>query len=343
MAYTSNANFTFSPSGYTADTNFSFSAGESPTQGAVEIVGNTPSMTYGVVLTVNQETVEISGLIPDEITEAIIQAVGGTPSLEIGQNLTPDQAIVYVSGDIPIEYPTIGVIDAIGGTPSLIIGQVLTPIQSVIDVTGGKPGVVILTANAETVDVFGDTPTFGAKLVVQPGLSGHRFNMILSAGAGPELRIPISSISGQLRADGLSSMNVVIPDGYSYANAIANEIAFDGGHFQIESIDLFTDQSELVSLSEIFDIDTIRSDKGAKSYSITLRGTDTLPANVGRRIQLSGVSYISTQANGKTRVRSDYNSNVLPGDVVVFDDGDIVVDSVTQVIGISQMYMECAD
>jgi hypothetical protein len=255
----------------------------------------------------------------------------GTPTLNIGQNLSPSQAII-------VEAP---------GTPAIEVGQSLFPAQETISVVGGNPGSIVLEGVQGSITVTGQIPTFGAEILVKTGVSGHHFNMVLIGGAGPTITIPISNFSGRLSADLTSTLTVVIPSGADYVQPILDEIAFSGGAFKIEYIDIYVDGSKEYSYSEVFDIISLRQDRGSRSYSLTVRGSATLPTNLGRKIQLTDVSYIFSQTNGKTRVRSGYNSTILPGDLAVVDEPDIsmnlAVASIYYAIGSQGITMEVSD
>jgi hypothetical protein len=80
----------------------------------------------------------------------------------------------------------------------------------------------------------------------------------------------------------------------------------------------------------------IRTDRGVASQSITLSGDASRAATEAATYVLERVSYVSTDAEGNTRIRIPPRAAVRPGDAVAYDGIVISVGLVTWAVSASQ-------
>lgn len=150
--------------------------------------------------------------------------------------------------------------------------------------------------------------------------------------------LPISSITTRFKGGEVSTITVVCPNGVDYASEI---LARSNGGIKISATEIYNDGSEDSSDWPEYAIDTIRSDKGARSFSVTLTGRGTRSYPFPKTLYLQGVSYIASQANGETTVRCDLDKDFNPGDTAILPDStEIVIDAITHIITPTQRYMQ---
>lgn len=181
--------------------------------------------------------------------------------------------------------------------------------------------------------------TFAKKII-----SGRSYRCTLtgSANALDDIVIPISSINGRLNAGGVSSLNIVCPNGVDYAADIVNR---DLGTFIIATTEHYTDGTSDTTDSPEFANLAITYQRGGRSYSVSLRGEVNITLHYPpRKIAIQGFSYEAMQANGTRRIRCAMDKDFLPGDTAVLPDGEeVVMNAATYVIGPKNSSMELSE
>jgi len=219
------------------------------------------------------------------------------------------------------------VVDTVTGETGWSSGEIRTfavpeppPTQGVITITGNTPV---------------PEPTYAPKKTI----NGYRFICTITGAADglDDVIIPISSISGTLNSSGLSSLLIICPNGLLYGSDISDRA---NGDFIITTTELYTDGTNESTDSANFHIGSIASDRGANSWSISIRGSYTDSAQANLRYDAEGVNSISVNDEGQKRVRLAYNSDIRPGDTLSSDlFSDLIVDRITYTISSINKYM----
>jgi len=178
----------------------------------------------------------------------------------------------------------------------------------------------------------------GPELIVKPDISTVLFTCTITG--APDIEIPISNISGELVADGVSSVSVVCPDGAGYAELINERLA---GNLIINTIELYTDWTSAVISSDHYLISYIASDKGASAWSVSISGKITFPGSVAVKYEAIGTSYINSNIDGKRRIRLDYNSSLRVNDILIVHGSEMIIGRISYVISRAGSYMYCSE
>jgi len=172
----------------------------------------------------------------------------------------------------------------------------------------------------------------------KPSIRSLSFNCVITG--SPDIQVPISSINGELVGDGTSSIAIVCPDGNGYALLISERLS---GNIIISTTENYTDGTSAIVGSNEYAITYMSSDKGANSHSLSIRGKYTLVTAAALKYDSVGVSSISTNIEGKRRVRLDYNSDLRVNDVLIVEDDELVIGSISYVINPDGSYMYCSE
>lgn len=215
--------------------------------------------------------------------------------------------------------------------------------------------IIILTAPLPTLAIVAEYGYFADITLVAPlptlvviaesfapkkTIAGRRYYCTITGAADglPDLVVPISSINGTLRYDGLSSYLVVVPDGISYAADIA---ARANGGFIIDSEEIYTDGTSEITQSVEFNIESQRPDSGGRNFSVSIRGTSSVSNPTPKKLNVYGISFNSLDNSGKRRVRCEPNKDFLQGDTAVLPSGaEFAVELVTHIISATNQIME---
>lgn len=159
------------------------------------------------------------------------------------------------------------------------------------------------------------------------------FKCLLIAPSLPDLLLPIASINGTLNANKLSTLNVVCPDGKTYAADIAARV---DGDIRLTFCEWSLDGSYLETVLPDFHIDRPTSDRGAAAWSVALSATKTLSNNSPIAHSAIGSATVNINSDGKRRVRMDCNARVRPGDTLLLESGEsMITNAITYTISVS--------
>lgn len=157
--------------------------------------------------------------------------------------------------------------------------------------------------------------------------------------AKTDVVLPISSLQTRLRSGASSYVSVVVPNGASYAQAIADR---PNGKLVIERGYRFANGSvQLVEIARVT-LDQIGSDKGGRNWSITLTGYATSTTAVPKSRTLTGISYRASSGSGR-RFRADLDLNLKPGDTAICGDESVVVATITHTVSPAGETMEISE
>jgi len=179
--------------------------------------------------------------------------------------------------------------------------------------------------------------------LVKGEISGRKYTCIITGAADglDDAIIPLSNISIRMDETNVSSLSVVCPDGVGYADSIINR---KNGSLKLLSLEIYNDGTESLSDSQEYAITAISSARGSKSFSVSITAQTTLFNTTPKIIILSGVSYISQNQSGNTRLRASPDKDILPGDTVILDDlSELLVNTVTTTISARLSSMEITD
>lgn len=160
-----------------------------------------------------------------------------------------------------------------------------------------------------------------------------------------DLTLPMSSFQAWMRDGAPSYLSVVVPSSVTYAADIA---ARSNGEIVISKGYKFTDDTEQMEEIIRSNYDSIRVDRGARSDSLTMTGYKTTSSSAPKERTLDGVSYYGLQADGKRRVRADFDLFLRVGDTAIYGDGAtdyFVVGTISYFVGAEpvQMIMEVGE
>lgn len=133
------------------------------------------------------------------------------------------------------------------------------------------------------------------------------------------LRVPITSAQATMRATGQSFLQVVVPNGGEYIEALEPLV---GETMVLRSGYRYADDT-LSPLEPIAQapFELLRSDEGTRSHSLTLSGYGAVAAGGTSSRQLRGVRYRSTDGGGNRRTRCSIDLFLRPGHQAVDTDG----------------------
>lgn len=152
----------------------------------------------------------------------------------------------------------------------------------------------------------------------------------------PDIVVPISVINGEITASGTSSILIVVPNGAKYYSLIASRVA---GSIIVSTTENYTDGTSAKILSDNYVLNSVSSARGSRSWSVSLRGSLTLPVKTVQNYTAKGVSVITTNINGSRSVRADYDSKLRSNDLFNVDGSDMVVGRISYVINVIGSYM----
>lgn len=162
-----------------------------------------------------------------------------------------------------------------------------------------NPAKVVAAAVIGPVPVTKATP---AKINYLCAITGTNDNV-------PHAQVPISSINGTLNADGNDSILVVCPDAATYGAAIS---ARTKGGFIITTVETYPDGSQRAVQSSEYAIDSIESDRGARAWSFSIRGTNKKAAPATGTVQnVYGSSFGYVDINGNPVDPNAGNNNYV--------------------------------
>jgi len=146
-----------------------------------------------------------------------------------------------------------------------------------------------------------------------------------------DLRLPISSAQATMRKTGQSFLQVVVPNGDQYINALDG---LRGTVMELRSGYRYADDS----LSPLEVIATapyqlLARNQGAINDTLTLSGYGTLPTASSRLRELAGVQTRTIDADGKRRTRCEIDLLLRPGHLARDSD------SVTFPVGVIQYFI----
>ena len=133
------------------------------------------------------------------------------------------------------------------------------------------------------------------------------------------LRLPISSAQATRRKEGQSFMQVVVPAGDQYIDALTAE---QGSTMLLRSGYRYADGT-LSPLEVIGAVgfQQLRRDEGGSSDSLTLSGYAFRPVFNTLARELKGVRHRSTDTAGRRRTRCDIDFFLSPGHLAIDSDG----------------------
>lgn len=153
-----------------------------------------------------------------------------------------------------------------------------------------------------------------------------------------EVAVPVSSFQSTMRLTGQSFVQMVVPDGDAYIDALAPAA---GATMTVAKGYRYADDS-LSPLEPIAQapFQQLRSDDGANGMTLTLSGYG-LFESAGLRVRpLRGVTYRSVN-QGNRRVRCEIDLFLRPGDTAVDSDGaQFSVATIQYFVGAASDFME---
>lgn len=134
------------------------------------------------------------------------------------------------------------------------------------------------------------------------------------------LEIPISSFSARMRTDERSYIEASIPNSLEYAAGIA---ARPNGQLVIKAGYRFADgRRQLQTIARAANDVTFSFDRGPNSDTGTISGYGYDAGDISGVVrELTGVSYVGVQSDGKMRVRCALDIFIQPSDIVVYGAG----------------------
>ncbi|MBT8085978.1 MAG: LamG domain-containing protein [Woeseia sp.] len=183
-----------------------------------------------------------------------------------------------------------------------------------------------------------------AEPITSPTASLVTYTCVIEGAADslPDLILPISSFQGAIRSGRPSFLSVVVPDALRYTDDI---IARPNGDLVVTRNVIFTDQSSESAEIARVNPPSIRTDRGARSSSITLSGEKQTTNTSPKAVTIDQVNYRAFQTDGKRRFRANLNNNLRAGDeaFISVTGETIVVDQVQYTVGPSQAAMEIVE
>lgn len=200
-----------------------------------------------------------------------------------------------------------------------------------------------LGADILGADASGGDIVIPIELVVKKILSSIRFICTITGASDslPDVIIPIASLSGSLSVTGGNSLLVVCPDGATFG---ADIVARSNGGFIVTTVEAYTDGTTANIDSEEYTFSGITSDRGGRNWSFSLRGKNTESPALPFRYLATGISVLTTNADGKRRARVEYLSNLRPGDTLtLLNDEEMICGVITYNINATNMSMSVTE
>lgn len=193
--------------------------------------------------------------------------------------------------------------------------------------------------NAVEINGIGGELVFAPVFIDRPEIRTSRIICTLSASGFSDVVIPISSITGSL-TDLTSTFLIVCPNGLDYAVDIIERAS---GYFVLTTIEEFSDNTTASVDSDKFAISTITSDQGIRRWSVSIQGKFVNEFKLPNSYNASGLSTISTNGLGKSRIRVDYNPSMRPKDTMLYNNTEMVVGVISYTISVSAKYMTVSE
>ena len=171
----------------------------------------------------------------------------------------------------------------------------------------------------------------------------YRLTLTGAPDATTDVELPLESFQGRIRADDAQSyLSVVIPDAYTYAQAVADRPA---GELVLRKGVRMASGAEMLAEIARVSLDEISDDRGGNSASLTLTGWSAIAAGASKTRTLTGVSY-RHGGSGLRRVRASFDTFLRPGDTAVFPElggESLTVGSLSYTVGPLQEVMEITE
>lgn len=170
-----------------------------------------------------------------------------------------------------------------------------------------------------------------------PGVARYSCLLTGAQNGTTDLALKISSFQGRLKNNKPSYLSVVIPGASSLATAIT--LRKDGQ--LVVTRHLIRPDGTEIDAQEIarVDLETIRTDLGARSNSASLSGHRTTATGNPKTVELTGASY-SSLSGGKRRYRCSLNNSLRPGDTADINGESLVVADISYAVGPTMSQME---
>ncbi len=146
-----------------------------------------------------------------------------------------------------------------------------------------------------------------------------------------DIIIPVSSINGSITSSGTNSIVVVIRDAKTYSEELSKR---PNALFTISSTEFYSDGTSKITQSNQYSLQSAQNDRGAENWSISVRGVSVTPLRTTfNKFNAEGIRIQSVGVDGKTRIRLNYNPELVPGDTIIDnDDNEIIINSITYTI-----------
>jgi hypothetical protein len=168
----------------------------------------------------------------------------------------------------------------------------------------------------------------------------YRLTLTGAADALADVVLPMASFQSRLRDGTPSYLAVNIPNGADYISAVN---ARPNGQIVVERGYRFRDTGA-TQFDEIarVDLDDVRQDEGARSYTLTLDGHRT-EATVTPKVRAIGGASYRNVVSGKRRYRASPDNFLRPGDTVEINAESFTVGLITLSVSPSIERMEIAE
>lgn len=178
-------------------------------------------------------------------------------------------------------------------------------------------------------------------VVWTPVITAVHYTLILTGAADslPDLVLPMSSFQGRLRSGSPSYLSVVIPAAAQYSDAID---ARPNGQLVVSRGDRWTDG--LIQVTEIarVNLETIRLDQGARSYSATLSGHRQTTNSAPKAVALAGAQ-VRSVASGLRRYRCALDNSLRAGDTAEINGESFTAREISYTVGPNLAVMEVVE
>lgn len=176
------------------------------------------------------------------------------------------------------------------------------------------------------------TPTQKIYLCTLDGPSGSGLD---------SLSLSMSSLQLRLRDGYPSYIGAVIP--IEDQSILTDIEARDGGTLTIQSGVRMNDGTEVTEIIATGTMDGFRYDMGTHSGSVTIVAYGTETTTTSKYVDLTGVQVVGRYNTGKRYVRCDPSCFLRPGDVAVWDDGDMIVALISIIVNDRRAYMNLTE
>lgn len=177
-----------------------------------------------------------------------------------------------------------------------------------------------------------------ADVIWQPVVTAIHYSLTLTGApdALPDLQLPMSSFQGRLRTGSASYLSVVVPGASQYSDAIearANgQLVVSRG---VRWSDGTTDVTEIARVN----LESIRLDQGARSYSATLSGHRQTTNSAPKAVALAGAQ-VRSVASGLRRYRCALDNNLRAGDTAEINGESFTAREISYTVGPNLAVME---